>query len=450
MNMIEARKNKIKDSLNKTKIKRKSQSAVIIKAKLDSDKLNTSTLRILRRIFLEAKWLYNYIINKEFNNDIFNMDYKVNKVPVYVKDHYEIRDLKYLSSQMREEIIDRTMDNIKGLSKLKEKGYKIGKLKFKKYITSIPLKQYNNTYKIINNNYIKIQGIKQKLKVNGLYNLNILEPANALLINKNNNYYIYITAYKNKYILDKPINNQKIVSVDLGIKNQLTLSNGLIINYGIPKSKREKRIQRRLSKKIKNSNNYYKLKNKLNIEQTKTVNRRKDTVNKIAHYLSSNYDIIITQDDNINSWKHLFGKRTESTNMGGIKEALKHKASTFILLDRFLPTTKECSKCHNKYNINLNDRIYKCPNCGFIINRDYNSTLNDLYYGIIKINELLRNKYNKLKRYFNELNLNINVPVDHREFTPVETFTSVPEGINISPYVRISVVNESGSLIALA
>ncbi|MFG1390245.1 RNA-guided endonuclease InsQ/TnpB family protein, partial [Acidiplasma aeolicum] len=284
----------------------------------------------------------------------------------------------------------------------------------------------------------------------GLYNLNILEPANALLINKNNNYYIYITAYKNKYILDKPINNQKIVSVDLGIKNQLTLSNGLIINYGIPKSKREKRIQRRLSKKIKNSNNYYKLKNKLNIEQTKTVNRRKDTVNKIAHYLSSNYDIIITQDDNINSWKHLFGKKIESTNIGGIKEALKHKASTFILLDRFLPTTKECSKCHNKYNINLNDRIYKCPNCGFIINRDYNSTLNDLYYGIIKINELLRNKYNKLNRYFNELNLNINVPMDHREFTPVETFTSVPEGINISPYVRISVVNESGSLIALA
>ena len=41
------------------------------------------------------------------------------------------------------------------------------------------------------------------------------------------------------------------------------------------------------------------------------------------------------KDDNINSWKHLFGKRIESTNMGGIKEALKHKASTFILLDRF-------------------------------------------------------------------------------------------------------------------
>ncbi len=63
MSMIETKKNKIKDSLNKTKKKRKSQSAVIIKTKIDSDKLNNNTRTALNRIFLEAKWLYNYIIN---------------------------------------------------------------------------------------------------------------------------------------------------------------------------------------------------------------------------------------------------------------------------------------------------------------------------------------------------------------------------------------------------
>ncbi len=362
INTSEEKNNKIKDSLNKTKNKRKSQEIAIIKTKIDNDKLNKNTVKILNRIFLEAKWLYNYIINKEFNNDIFNIDYKINNVPVYVKDHYETRRLKYISSQMKEEIIDRAIDNIKGLHELKNKGFKTGKLKFKSHITSIPLKQYNNTYKIINNKYIKIQGIKQLLKVNGLDNLKYyFEPSNALLINKNNNYYIYITAYKNKYILDKPVNNQKIISFDLGIKNQLTLSNGLVLNYNIPKSKREKRIQRRLSKKVKNSNNYYKLKNKLNVEQTKTTNKRKDTVNKIVHYISSDYNIVITQKDNIRGWKHLFGKRIESTNIGGIIEALKHKASTFILLDRFIPTTKECSKCHNRYDIKLDERIIQMP-----------------------------------------------------------------------------------------
>ena len=56
---------KLKNRLNteQTKKKRKSQSAVIIKTKIDSDKLNNNTRTALNRIFLEAKWLYNYIIN---------------------------------------------------------------------------------------------------------------------------------------------------------------------------------------------------------------------------------------------------------------------------------------------------------------------------------------------------------------------------------------------------
>ena len=172
----------------------------------------------------------------------------------------------------------------------------------------------------------------------------------------------------------------------------------------------------------------------LNTEQTKTTNKRKDTVNKMVHYLSSNYDIVITQDDDISGWQRLSGKRIESTGIGGIKEALKHKASTFIPVDRFIPTTRECSNCHNKYDIKLEDRIYRCPECGFIIDRDYNSALNDIYYGIKKINE----KYK------------INIPVERlREYTPVEMNANTLEGLNIGPYVRASFVHESGSLNVL-
>ena len=158
-----------------------------------------------------------------------------------------------------------------------------------------------------------------------------------MLINNNNNYYINITAYKNKYILEKPVNNQKIISFDLGIKNQLTCSNGSILNYNIPKSKKEIRLQRSLSRKAryaegsknklskKQSKNYYKNKNRLNKEQTKTANKRKDTINKIVHYLTSNYDIVVTQKDNISGWQRLFGKKIENTGIGGIIDALKHK-----------------------------------------------------------------------------------------------------------------------------
>ena len=175
-----------------------------------------------------------------------------------------------------------------------------------------------------------------------------------------------------------------------------------------------------------------------------------DTVNKIVHYLTSNYDIVITQNDNIRGWKHHYGRKIESTGIGGIIDALKHKASTLILLDKFIPTTKECSNCHNKYDIKLDERIYQCHNCGFIIDRDYNSSLNDMYYGIKKLNELLKIKNRKLNNYFKKYNINLNVPMERRELTPVEIIASGFEGLNISPYVKLSMVSEAGSLYALA
>ena len=100
---------------------------------------------------------------------------------------------------MKQGIIDRALDNIKGLHELKIKGFPVGRLKYKHKVSSIPLKQYNITYKIINSNYIKIQGIKQHIRVYGLENLDSsFDPASALLIHKNNSYYVNITAYKNR------------------------------------------------------------------------------------------------------------------------------------------------------------------------------------------------------------------------------------------------------------
>ena len=81
------------------------------------------------------------------------------------------------------------------------------------------------------------------------------------------------------------------------------------------------------------------------------------------------------------------GQENRINRHRGIIQALKHKASTLIALDRFIPTTKECSNCHNKYDIRLDERTYECQYCGLIIDRDYNSSLNDMYYGIKKINE---------------------------------------------------------------
>ena len=40
------------------------------------DKLSNKTVNTLKILFLEFKWLYNYVINREFTDDLFKTDYR--------------------------------------------------------------------------------------------------------------------------------------------------------------------------------------------------------------------------------------------------------------------------------------------------------------------------------------------------------------------------------------
>ena len=48
-----------------------------------------------------------------------------------------------------------------------------------------------------------------------------------------------------------------------------------------------------------------------------------------------------------------------------------------IVADRFYPSSKTCSSCGNiKDDLKLKDRVYRCPQCGTIIDRDLNAAIN--------------------------------------------------------------------------
>jgi len=114
--------------------------------KVDKSHLSRETLETLSRLFLEAKWFFNNLIA---SGDVFHADYKTKVVQVRNKEgEFEERELHYLSSQMRQEIVDRTKEAIRSLARLKEKGRRVGKLRFKSRVRSIPLKQYGITYRI--------------------------------------------------------------------------------------------------------------------------------------------------------------------------------------------------------------------------------------------------------------------------------------------------------------
>jgi putative transposase len=125
---------RIKESLHKTKERRKSLKPRVFQLKLQN--LTKTKEERLRRAFLEAKWLYNWLVSD--TQRLAQPANKVAEVEVKVGEAYERRTLTLLGSQVKQEIADRLKDNLKALSKLKAKGHKVGALRPKSFINSIP------------------------------------------------------------------------------------------------------------------------------------------------------------------------------------------------------------------------------------------------------------------------------------------------------------------------
>lgn len=414
----------IKASLKATKEKRKNQVCKVYETKIDLSHLNLTTKEHLYRLFLEAKWFYNFILSQ---HNIFNMDYKFHEVPVKVKDIFEIRALCCLSSQMKQGLLSRVQDNIIGLSKRKKNGYKVGKLKYKSEVQSIPLKQFGNTFRILDTKYIMIQGIEQKLKVIGLKQIPAgADIANALLIHRNGSYYISITTYQDK---EKENKIPASIGIDFGLSRQLTLSDGVCIQYAIPISSRLRKLARKLSMQKLHSKNWNKTRIKLDREYEKANNIKEDIKKKIVSYLKDKYGIVCFQDENIKAWQKIWGKKILCTSIGGIISTLKQKVHTPVEVNRMYPSTKTCSKCGNIQNMTLDERTYICNNCGNVMDRDHNSAIDIEEEGLKQIGMV------------------------RTELTPAEIESSTLMSLkyfNSIPYTRASLVVESGSLTALA
>ena len=117
----------IKLSILETQKRREKQVCKTYTCKIDKSHLSKDKLNFLRKLFLEAKWLYNYQLSLD---NLFDIPDNIKEVTILNKDKLpEQRELVTLSSQMIQELIQRTKTNIYSLSKLKTSGFKAGKLK---------------------------------------------------------------------------------------------------------------------------------------------------------------------------------------------------------------------------------------------------------------------------------------------------------------------------------
>ncbi|MFX0066504.1 MAG: RNA-guided endonuclease InsQ/TnpB family protein [Candidatus Hermodarchaeota archaeon] len=426
-----AKSEQTKASLRVTREKRKNQRCRVYELKLDKSHLAQETLTHLQTLFLQAKWFVNAVIESK---DIFAFDTKVKEVGVKVGETYETRTLSLLSSQMKQGLLTQIQLDIRNLAKKKAKGYKVGQLKFKTSVHSIPLKQYDNTYAIRQaTNRVRIQGLKKWLRVRGLQQIpENIEFANAKLLQRHGDFYLHVTTYGSKQSTTVP---ERSIGLDFGIKHQLVLSNGIRVNYALLIPRRIRKLYRRLSKKQRGSKNYVKTKEDLHKAFRKWINRKRDVTNKLTRLLTTQYQIICFQDDPIANWQRLWGRYIVNTNLGALLTNLKDRSVTPCVVDPWAATTKRCAACAYvlEHSLALSQRLFCCPKCGYKTDRDVNAAKSIEHLGL----QLL----------------NVDVPAGRRELTPLEMRTSTQmlvDLFNQVPFVWASTVAERGSLTASA
>lgn len=195
------------------------------------------------------------------------------------------------------------------------------------------------------------------------------------------------------------------MGIDLGLKDLAIVAFGdeHIIFHNINKAKKVRdlekkkiKIQRSISRKYeaskKRTGRYEKTKNIIKEEQKlrKVCDRlngiRDNYIHQTTHRLVSMLPKSVVMEDlavseMIRKSSHRKAKHISDQKWAEFIRQMKYKCEfysiPFVQVDRYYPSSKTCSNCGTiKRDLKEKDRIYICPKCGFVIDRDYNAAIN--------------------------------------------------------------------------
>ena len=352
---------------------------------------------LINKAFGCTRFIYNHFLNKCKEEKFINAYDMCKELKELVLDYPFLKEVDSMALRCS---IFNLEDSYKNYFS-KRSAYPSFKNKFSKQsyrtncITSVcKNKKYSNIEIDIKEKMIKVPKLGL-VKIRGYRNLNELTDK---IINitiekeKTNKYYVSVITEKEEKI-PKKITPTSIVGIDLGIKDLVVTSDGE--KYPNPKEinkreKRLKRMQRKLCRQVKGSNNYNKTKEKIARIHSKIKNSRKHNIITIANKIVKEHDIIVSEKLNVKkmSSNHKLAKNILDAGFNKICELLKWKAKLlgkyYYQVDTYYPSSKICSHCDNKTEItnDLKVRMWECENCGNTNDRDINASINIMFEGI--------------------------------------------------------------------
>ena len=320
-----------------------------------------------------CKWVYNKFVEQTRKSFLSRND--MNYILTELKQseswlyNYHSKMLQMVSTQLE--------GSEKAIIELNKKGHKTGQLRFARY-NEFRTFTYNQTVFKLDNNKLflsKIGNIKIKKHRDTPDNIKQVIVTRS----KSGKWYACMTCERVNVNPPK-IDFTKAVGIDVGIKSFAYDSDKHNTPNPLNLKKMLKplvRVQRKVSRRVRGSNNRLKAIRHLQRIHERITNKRNDFQHKLSLTYANHYDVIFVEDLQLTNMmkNHKLAQSIMDSSWGAFLQKLEYKCKLLIKVPA-RNTTIDCSRCGNKVPKNLAVRIHRCDKCNLVIDRDYNASIN--------------------------------------------------------------------------
>jgi putative transposase len=250
-----------------------------------------------------------------------------------------------------------------------------------------------------------------KFKLMGSRDLNFYPLASinrVRVVRRSDGYYV-------QFVMDVERNEdreptRKTIGIDVGLNHFYTDSDGIQVENPrhLRKAERRlKRVQRRVSKKVKGSKNRRKAINKLGRAHLKVQRQRKDFAVKQARCVVKSNDFVAFEDLQIRNMvkNRRLAKSISDAAWGEFRRWVEYFGKVFGVATVAVPpqyTSQNCSNCGEVVKKTLSTRTHVCQHCGHTQDRDHNAAINILKKGLNTVGHTGINAWEETDLYLDQ------------------------------------------------
>ena len=314
----------------------------------------------------------------------------------------EIPDLKKwwtaltdVYSTVLQTAVMRIADSIKALGRLKEEGFKVGSLNWKRPRDFRSFTYTQSGFKLDKKSGQTVLHLSKIGDVPIQMHRKIPDEATIKQVHlkkePTGEWFASFSVIVDRELPKKPETPETVVGIDVGILKYAHDTDGTAVESLDLSDERERleREQRKLSRKQHGSNNYEKQRRRVAECHADLKQKRRDFLHKLSNYYAKEYDLVAVEDLNVAGMMQFNSnsRNRASAAWRTFLQMLKYKCEcegTHYVPVNPRGTTKECAACGVSSDKPLWVREHSCPSCGFTADRDWNAAYNILVRGLKK------------------------------------------------------------------